>query len=258
VKRNVELLVLLSVAVLFVAGCRDDSSESGSGLEGTITVSAAASLTDAFSQIGDDFTTTNSRVEVELNFDSSSILATQIVEGAPADVFASADEEYMAELTEEDLVAGAPEVFARNELVIVTKPGNPDGITGIGDLADAGVVSLCGEDAPCGKYADQVLDDAGVTISESNVTRGQNVTATLTAVTEGDAVAGIVYSSDAVRAGEAVEAVTIPTDQNVVAVYPIGVLAASGNRAVAEAFVDYVLGAEGQAALAEFGFLPAT
>ncbi len=147
---------------------------------------------------------------MSLNFDSSSTLATQILEGAPADVFASADEESTARLTDENLIAGEPQVFARNELVIVTKPGNPEGISGLADLADAGVISLCGEQAPCGRYAAEALSNAGVRIDEASITRGQNVGATLTAVAEGDAVAGIVYVTDARSAGDAVEAVEIP------------------------------------------------
>lgn len=230
----------------------------GPDLHGRITVSGATSLTAAFTQIGDDFTAANPGVEVRFNFDSSSTLATQILEGAPADVFASADEANMAKLTDGSLVAGSPAVFARNELVVVTKPGNPEGIATLADLADAGVVSLCGEDVPCGRYARQALDAADVTIDESNVTRGQNVGATLTAVTEGDAVAGIVYVTDAASAGDAVEAVAIPAGVNVVATYPIGVLAPSGSPDVARAFVAFVLGDEGQAVLAEQGFLPAT
>jgi molybdate transport system substrate-binding protein len=267
VKRHPWLLfALTAVAAVLVAGCGsgDDSSGTTSGTgsasdpEGTITVSAAASLTDAFTRIGDDFMAANPGVEVTFNFDSSSTLATQIIEGAPADVYASADEANMAKLTEEGLIAGEPEVFARNGLVIVTQPGSPDGITGLAGLADVGVVSLCGEEVPCGKYADQVLGGAGVSIPEGNVTRGQNVTATLTAVTDGDAVAGIVYSSDAARAGDTVEAVTIPTEQNVIAVYPIGVVTATGNSDAAEAFLAHVSSREGQRVLEESGFLPAS
>jgi molybdate transport system substrate-binding protein len=225
--------------------------------EGAITVAAAASLTDAFTRIAGDFAAANPGVEVTFTFDSSSALATQIAEGAPADVYASADDADMAALTDRGLIAGEPDLFARNEVVIVTKPGNPEGITGLGDLADAGVVSLCGEDVPCGRYAEQVLGAAGVSIPERRVTRGQNVTATLTAVTEGDAVAGIVYSSDAVRAGDTVEAVPIPPGQNVIARYPIGVVATTGSAAAAEAFVAHVTGPEGRRVLEEFGFLPA-
>ncbi|MBK9179461.1 MAG: molybdate ABC transporter substrate-binding protein [Acidimicrobiales bacterium] len=255
--------------MLFVTGCgSDDADETGSSttaggspitsrsdLEGTITVSAAASLREAFDRIGDGFSTANPGVEVTFNFDSSSTLSTQILEGAPADVYASADVANMTKLTDESLIAGDPEIFARNELVIITKPGNPRGIATLADLADAGVISLCGEDVPCGRYAKEALDNAGVTIPESSVTRGQNATAALAAVAEGDAVAGVVYVTDAVSAGDTVEAVS-PADVNVIADYPIGVLEASGAAEVAEAFVAYVLGDEGQAVLAENGFLP--
>lgn len=272
-RRSLKMLfALLALSMLFLAGCGDDgsddesssdgsstttegSTEPTSDLEGEITVSAATSLTDVFTEIADDFSAENPDVEVTFTFDSSSTLSTQILEGAPSDVYASADEANMIKLTDEDLIAGEPETFATNQLVIVTKPGNPEGIESLEDLTDAGVISLCGEEVPCGRYAQEVLDNAGVTIDESNVTRGQNVGATLTAVTEGDAVAGIVYVTDAEGVGDAVEAVAIPEEVNVIATYPIGVLEASGNAEVAEAFMAYVLGDEGQAVLKEYGFL---
>ncbi len=255
------LLALASAGLLVACGddptgSSDPASRSSTGLEGGIAVSAAASLTEAFTQIGDDFAAANPGVEVTFNFDSSSALVAQILEGAPADVVASADEVTMAELTDAGLVAGEPEAFARNELVIVTGPGNPEGITGLADLTDAGIISLCGEDVPCGRAATQALDAAGVTIAESSITRGQNVKATLTAVTEGDAVAGIVYVTDATAAGDRVEAVTIPAADNAVVTYPIGVLASSGEPGVAAAFLAHVLGDDGQAVLEEHGFLP--
>lgn len=246
------LVVLVSlVAVLGACGGDDDAETT------EITVSAAASLTDAFTEIGEDFEAANPDTTVTFTFDSSGTLSDQILEGAPVDVFASADETNMEELTAEDLVAGEPTAFATNELVIVTKPGNPEGIETLDDLVDAGVVALCAEDAPCGRFAAEVLDGAGVSIPEESVTRGQNVRATLTAVTEGDAVAGIVYVTDAESAGDAVEAVEIPDDQNAVAVYPIGVLAEAAEPEVAEAFAAYVASGEGQAVLDEYGFLPA-
>jgi molybdate transport system substrate-binding protein len=172
-------------------------------------------------------------------------------------VFASADGTNMTELTDAGEVDGEPETFARNELVIVTKPGNPTGIAGLEDLAGAGVVSLCGEDVPCGRYAQEALDEAGVSVPESNVTRGQNVAATLTAVTEGDAVAAVVYATDAISAGDAVERVDIAAEHQVFATYPIGALAGAGDADLARAFVDHVLGPEGQAVLEDHGFLPA-
>jgi molybdate transport system substrate-binding protein len=243
----------------------DDAAAAGGGgattttpeLEGEIRVSAAASLTESFEDIADDFTAANPGTEVTFTFDSSKVLVGQIVEGgAPADVFASADEANMQTLVDEEVVEGAPETFARNRLAIVTQPGNPTGIRTLADLADAEVVSLCAEDAPCGRFAQEVLEGAGVAIDEGSVTRGQNAKATLTAVTDGDAEAAIVYVTDAATAGDAVTVVELPDEQNVVAVYPIGVLADASNGPVAEAFVAHVLGEEGQAVLADRGFLP--
>lgn len=237
--------------LLLAAGCQTTSTVRS---EATITVSAAASLTDAFTQIGADFAAANPGVEVTFNFDGSSILATQIIQGAPADVYASADEHNMARLTDDDVIAGEPEVFARNELVVVTKAGNPRAIKGLSDLAAAGVVSLCAKEAPCGRYTAEVLERSRVAIPESSVTRGQNATATLTAVTEGDAVAGIVYASDAFRAGDSVHTILVPAEHNVLARYLIGTRAGSDTAA---AFVSYVMSHRGQATLEEFGFLRA-
>lgn len=262
-KRVIAPLSAVVAVMLFSAACGSSAESATSttagnetALKGALTVSAAASLRDAFTAIGDDFEAANPDVEVTFNFDSSSTLATQVVEGVPVDVYASADEANITKLTDKNLVAGRPEVFARNELVIITKAGNPLGIKSLADLAGAGVISLCGKDVPCGKYSAQALEKAGVVIPESSVTRGQHVSATLTAVSEGDAVAGIVYVSDAKTAGDAVESVPIPAEANVIAVYPIGAIAASANPDAAAAFEDYVLGEDGQAVLTGFGFLP--
>lgn len=225
-------------------------------LEGEITVSAAASLTESFTDLGKAFEAEHPGTTITFTFDSSGTLSQQILDGAPVDVFASADEKNMEKLTDADLVKGEPTVFARNQLVIVTKPGNPEGIETLADLADAGVISLCGEDVPCGKFAAEALADADVTIPESSVTRGQNAKATLAAVSEGDAVAGIVYVTDALAAGDAVDAVEIPAEDNVIATYPVAVLTDTQDAALAGAFVDYVSSSEGQAALEERGFLP--
>lgn len=267
------VLVLPALSGLLLVGCGDDDStetQSGSGtagapsaaplsgLEGSITVSGAKSLADAFDRIGEDFRAANPGVEVIFTFDSSTTLATQILDGAPADVFASASSADMTRLTDAGLIAGKPVVFARNTLIIITKPGNPERIGSLADLADAGVISLCGEGVPCGRYAKEALDAADVVIPESSVTRGQNAGATLTAVAEGDAIAGIVYVTDALGAGDSIESVELPDGENVIAGYPIGVREASTNSAVAKAFVAYVLSDEGQATLAAFGFLGPT
>lgn len=221
---------------------------------GEITVAAAASLTEAFTTIGDQFEDACEGSDVTFTFDSSGKLSEQILSGAPVDVFASADEANVEKVA--DLQAGDPEVIARNRLAIVTKPGNPEGIETLADLADAGVVALCAEDAPCGTFAAEALSSADVTIDEANVTRGENAKGTLTAVSEGDAVAGIVYVTDAQAAGDAVTAVEIPDDQNVLATYPVVVIEGAGDDALAQAFAAYLQTDAAQGVLADAGFLP--
>ena len=269
------VLALLAVLALTLAACASDSDpgrdietttttsdrssgDAGSALSGTLTVSAAASLTESFEKIGSAFEKANPGVTVDFNFDSSGTLSTQILEGAPVDVFASANPSNMDKIAEVDRIDGADAIFATNRLVIVTQPGNPKGIATLADLADAGIVSLCSEDAPCGTFADEALTAAGVEIPAGNVTRGQNVKATLAAVTEGDAVAALVYVTDAQAAGDRVDTVTIPDAQNVIAAYPIAVVAGSGQADLARAFVAYVRSAEGQAVLQAAGFQPPT
>lgn len=233
-----------------------DVTTTTTALSGELTVSEAASLTQAFDQISRDFEKANPDAKVKFNADSSSKLAEQIEQGAPADVFASADQDNMDRLVKDGLAPGDPITFARNQLAMVTKPGNPTGIKTLADLVDAGTISLCGSDVPCGKYAAQVLAGAGVSIPERKITRGQNATATLTAVTQGDAAAGIVYVTDALTAGKAAGQVAIPKTQNAIASYPIAVLESAKDAELAQAFVDYVTSHRGQATLREYGFLP--
>ncbi len=271
------LLVVVGsiVATFTLLGCvgQQDSSTSTSSsvpssepaatepvppLSGDITVSAAASLKESFSRIAADFKVENPDTTVTINFGSSGDLATQILSGAPVDVAAFASESNMDTLASAGLLDGQAKVFATNELVIVTKPNNPKGIKELGDLAglaDAGgTVSLCAQTAPCGKYASQVLESNGVTIPQSRVTLGQDVRATLSAVTDGDADAGIVYVTDAKAVGSAVTSVTIPTAQNAIAKYPVAVIKATDNAKVARAFMDDVLGAKAQSVLTDAGF----
>lgn len=239
------LAVVLMAAAL--SGCSSDTKDD---VTGTITVSAATSLTKAFTEIAEKFEEEHEDIKVQLNFGASTALAEQIVAGAPADVFASADKKNM------DKVTPTSDVFAINLLAIVTKPGNPSKITGLAELSKAGVISLCGVEVPCGKYAAEALRKANVTIDESKVTRGQNVAAALTAVSEGDAVASIVYVTDA-KSNDKVTTVTIPEAQNVIAEYPIATLSTSPNKTAADAFVAFVRGADGKEILQRLGFLPA-
>ena len=257
-------LAALVVAVLVGAGCGSSATTTAATttdgtatpITGSITVSAAASLSGAFATIKQQFLEANPDATITINTGSSGQLESQIEAGAPADVAAFADEATMKKLADKSLLASPATIFATNQLVIVTKPGNPTGIRTLADLATAGVVALCVETAPCGKYAGQILTSAGVTIPGANVTRGQDVKTTVTAVTDGDAIAGLVYLTDARAAGAKVEAVAIPAEQNAVARYPIAVLAATTAAGPAEAFQAFVLGPEGQAVLAAAGFGP--
>jgi molybdate transport system substrate-binding protein len=230
------LFLGLLVLSLIACGGDDDSADS-------INVFAASSLTDAFTALGEQFEAAHPGSEIEFNFGSSSDLVTQIDEGAPVDVFASADEANMQKVADESVV------FARNRLAIAVEPGNPLGIEGLEDLADADVkVVLCASEAPCGKYADQILESAGVEVTP--VSREANVRDTLGKIGEADAA--IVYVTD-VRANDAIEAIEIPDDQNVITTLPIVAL---DDSEIADAFVDYVTSADGQAILTEdFGFL---
>jgi molybdate transport system substrate-binding protein len=261
-------MAVAAAAALLVAGCGssggDQSTTSAPGktttssrdpLEGEVAVSAASSLTEAFGKEESAFEAAHPRVDVVTTFDASSTLVDQITSGASVDVFASADTANMDKVTSAGLNASPPVTIARNRLVIVTAPGNPKGIASLADLADAGVVALCGADVPCGKFAAQVLEHANVDIPESSVTRGQNAKATLASVTHGDAVAAIVYVTDAKAVGDQVDAVEIPEADNVVATLPITVLGKHANPA-ASAFVAFVASEPGQEILRDAGFLP--
>ncbi len=210
---------------------------------------AAASLTDAFEAIADEFTT-RTGTRVVLNFAASSDLATQIEQGAPADVFASADEANMTRLQDAELVRGEPEVFATNALEITVEPGNPMGIEALDDLADDDLVLvLCAPEVPCGSYARDALRKAGLDPEvDSNEA---DVKAVLTRVSLGEADAGLVYATDVIAAGDAVEGVPIPPEQNVIASYPI---AHTSSSSAADAFIELVLSPTGARILAEHGF----
>ena len=264
-RRKLTVTLALVVTLAFVAaGCgsskRTDTGANGSAtttaapVSGTITVSAAASLTSAFGTIKNDFIKANPGANITINFGSSGTLETQIESGAPADVAAFADQATMKKLADKSLLAGSSQIFATNSLVIVTKPGNPKNIKTLADLTTAGTIALCAETAPCGKYANQILTTATVSIPASSVTRGQDVKTTLAAVTDGDADAAIVYVTDAQAAGSKVATVEIPTAQNAVAKYPIAVIKATKDAALAQAFMDYVLGPEAQSVLKAAGF----
>lgn len=245
--------VVLVVAVLAAAcGGGNSSSGGGAGSPTQIKVFAAASLTAAFNKLGADFTTSHPDTKVTFNFAGSQALATQIRQGAPADVFASADTTNMSKV--EDLV-GTPRNFASNLLQIIVAKGNPKGVKGLADLSRGDLkVVLAAPDVPAGKYARQALDAQQVTVKP--VSLEDNVKAVVTKVSLGEADAGMVYVTDVTGGGDRVEGVAIPTGQNVPATYPIAVVKASGHQSQAQAFMDLVLADQGQRVLSSYGFLP--
>lgn len=260
-RRRLSLSSLLVVLVALTTAVAATPAGAGTAAArkptGTITVSAAASLTEAFTAIGEKFQKQNPKATVTFNFGSSSALVTQVQGGAPADVFASAALTNMDKLVSGGQVTTTPTPFARNQMQIAVKPGNPQKVAAVADLANVGTIALCGTTVPCGVYAASVLEKANVTIPESSITRGADVKAALAAVSQGDAHAAIVYETDVQAAGTAVTGVDVPAAQNVVAVYPIAPIAATANPKLAKAFIDYVASPAGQKILAKYGFLPA-
>jgi len=245
---------VLAVAALALAACGGDDSGGGSGGQSPteIKVFAAASLTAAFTELGQQYGSANGGTKVTFNFAGSQALATQIQQGAPADVFASADIPNMDKV--KDLV-GTPQNFASNLLQVVVEKGNPKGVKGLEDLANPDLkVVLAAPDVPAGKYAQQALEKAGVTVKP--VSEEDNVKAVVTKVSLGEADAGIVYVTDVTAGGDKVEGVDIPEELNVVATYPIATVKASKAQDQAQAFMDLVLSAQGQQVLERYGFLP--
>lgn len=225
-----------------------------SKLTGDLTISSAASLTDAFTALVRQFRRDNKGVKVHLNFGSSSSLVSQIQSGAPSDLMASADLSSLQKLKSSGNVVVTPKVFARNTMVIAVKPGNPNSVHSVADLASLPFVALCGKTVPCGVYASSVLTRSGVSLVESKVTRGIDAKATLSAVANGDADAAIVYKTDVLAAKKSVYGIDIPSAQNVKAMYGIAPIRGSQNLTNAKAFIDFVLSAQGLQILRSFGF----
>lgn len=243
------------VAIVLAGAC----SGSDGRAEADVTVFAAASLTDAFTALERRFEASDAGIDVTLNFAGSAELAAQIENGAPADVFASADEANMRRLVGTGAVDGDADVFARNRLAVAVERGNPLGIRGLQDLARRDVtVVMCASQVPCGTYADEALAKAGVDVAPAS--REDSVKAAFAKVRLGEADAAIVYATDVPRrAGgrdEDVEGVEIPDDENVVATLPIAVLKDASDRAAAREWVRFVTSPEARAILVdEYGFL---
>jgi molybdate transport system substrate-binding protein len=252
-----------ALLVLAAAACGGDDDDSAAttasteaeGPTGSITVFAAASLTDAFGEMADTFEEENPGTTVEMNFGASSALREQILAGAPSDVFASANTSNMDQLVDADAVEGEPQTFAANELAIAVPAGNPGGVDGLDDFGNADLnIGLCAEAVPCGQFGREALANAGVTPAQD--TDEPDVRSLLTKVEAGDLDAGLVYHTDVLSAGDQVEGVEVPDEFNVIAEYPLVALSASGNAELASAFVEFVQSDEGQRILESYGFMP--
>ncbi len=238
-------------ALLLLAACGQSPTAPGGSARTALTVFAAASLQPPFDKIGAKLLSTQN-IATTFSYAGTQTLTTQLTQGAPADVFASADVAHMTTVQSAGLLHSQSVLFAHNRLEIAVAKGNPKGIHSLADLARSGlVVVLADPSVPAGKYSAQALAKAGVTVRPASLE--QQVTGVLSKVALGEADAGIVYHSDIVTSGQ-VDGVVIPDTQNVIADYPIAVLASAQNQAGAVAFVDFVLSTEGQSILTSAGF----
>lgn len=246
--------IVAGAVALVLTGCGAPGDETADGgVTGTVTVFAAASLTTTFDRIGRDFEAAHPGSTVVFNFAGSSALATQITEGAPADVFASAAPRHLAAVATVDDPDGTPAVFVRNQLVIAVATGNPEGVRSLSDLTRPGLkVALCAEQVPCGSAASRALDAAGVALTP--VTLEADVRGALAKVRLGEVDAALVYRTDTRSAAPDVTAVEFPESTQAVNDYPIAVLADAPNPTAAHAFVAHIRSAQSRAVLTEAGF----
>ncbi|MGC0362525.1 molybdate transport system substrate-binding protein [Rhodococcus sp. 27YEA15] len=266
-KRVLGIMAASALALAVVTGCSssDDNTSDGNtsdasttsnasdSVSGTLTVFAAASLKNSFTELGKEFESENPGSTVTFSFAGSSDLIAQITQGAPADVFASADAANMTKATDASVVDGTPSDFASNTLTIVVPPGNPKGITSFADLTKAGTqLVICAPQVPCGAATKKVEDSTGETLAP--VSEESSVTDVLNKVTSGQADAGIVYVTDAKSAGDKVESIDFPEAVAVVNLYQIAVLKDSTNSTAAAKFVDLVKSPKGLAVLGSAGF----
>ena len=239
--------LLVVVAVMVMAGC----SGNGGPQQAPLTVFAASSLKTAFDRIGSRLQSSSHNIPT-FSYAGTQTLTSQLTQGAPVDVFASADTAHMTVVQDAGLLSGQPAIFAHNKLEIAVAKGNPKGIHSLADLARPGlVIVLADPSVPAGKYAAQALAKAGVVVRPASLE--QQVTGVMSKVVLGEADAGIVYVSDVVTSGQ-VEGVAIPDAQNMIADYPIAGLKGAQNQAGANAFISLVLSADGQAILKAAGF----
>ncbi|MGW4356594.1 molybdate ABC transporter substrate-binding protein [Nocardia sp. NPDC004582] len=233
-----------------LAGC--GSTSEGAETK-TVTVFAAASLKQVFTQLGTQYEAAHPGTKVTFSFAGSSDLVAQLNQGAPADVFASADQNNMDKAVKGGRITDKPRTFATNVLTIVTPPGNPAHVNSLADLSHAGLrLVVCAPQVPCGSATKKVTSDAGVAVSP--VSEESSVTDVLAKVTSGQADAGLVYVTDAAGAGAKVTTVNFPESAKAVNTYPIATVADSKNAAAASDFVALVTGPDGRKALQQAGF----
>ena len=261
-------LTVVALAAAAVAGCSSSSSpstpsgstsspaaaagSSSAGQTGTITVFAAASLKETFTELGKQFEAAHPGDTVKFSFGASSALATQINSGAPADVFASASPKNMNQVVTAGN-ASNPQDFAKNVMEVAVPPSNPAKVTSVNDLAKSSVkTALCQPQVPCGTVAAEVFKNAKITVKP--VTLQPDVKSVLTQVELGNVDAGMVYVTDVMAAGAKVKGVTIPASENASTLYPIAALTHSKEPSIAQAFVAYVLSPTGEQVLKAAGF----
>ncbi len=264
---------LIVSVMLFLTGCGSEAAPTPMPTAGptsgsaprTLNVYAAASLTDAFNEIGKAFEALHPGVTVALSYAGSQILRAQIEQGAPVDVFASANSKEMDTLVSDKRVdSSAPQIFLTNQLVVILPPNNPANLSSFQDLDKPGLkIVLAASSVPAGAYALQVLDslnaeygaDFKVKVLANVVSNETDVKQVVAKVQLGEADAGIVYVSDAIAAPQ-LQKISIPANVNVVAKYPIAPLIDSPNSDLAKQFIVYVLSSDGQAVLKKWGFTP--
>ncbi|WP_405062511.1 molybdate ABC transporter substrate-binding protein [Kribbella sp. NBC_01505] len=256
--RRTAFAALTTVAALTLVSCGADkpaaspppsSTSSTAAVSGTITVFAAASLTGTFTQLGKDFEAANPGTKVVFNFAGSSALATQINQGAPADVFASAAPKNMDQVTDK----GTPTTFVTNTLEIAVPKGNPGKIAGLKDFTDKNKkIALCATQVPCGAAADKVFKAVGLTPQPDSLE--QDVKAALTKVSLGEVDAALVYKTDVLAAKDKVDGIEFPEAGKAINEYPIATLSKAPNAGGAKAFVDYILSDKGKTVLSAAGF----
>jgi molybdate transport system substrate-binding protein len=270
--KRVFFVSVLTIAVLTLSACAAPTpalspTPAAPSVGGKLIVYAAASLTNAFQDLGAEFEKANPGAQVEFNFAGSQDLVTQLSNGAKADVFASADLKNMDILQRQALVTGIPQVFARNKLVVIVPHDNKAGITALKDLSKPGIkLVIADKTVPVGNYTLQVLDKLTAdamygtgykdAVLRNVVSQENNVKAVVSKVSLGEADAGVVYTTDAATATDKVTSIPVPDQFNVIALYPIAVVKGAPNTALAEKWVALVLSPQGQAILLKYGFIP--